>query len=166
MHDYFIAVDFDGTCVRHEFPEIGSDIGAVPALKALVKDGWKLILHTMRAHPSSKQNDPSLKTMGLTPTSRDTLGEAEEWFRRNGIPLYASNDNPSQHSWTESKKVYAHIYIDDAALGVPLVDPNDGGRPYVDWKGVMLMLVERGLVSKETYSEYVMSIIDEDGNML
>lgn len=24
-----IAVDFDGTCVTHEFPKVGKDIGAV-----------------------------------------------------------------------------------------------------------------------------------------
>lgn len=46
-----IAVDFDGTCVTHEFPEVGKDIGAVPVLKELVKKGHKIILYTMRSHP-------------------------------------------------------------------------------------------------------------------
>lgn len=32
-----IAVDFDGTCVTHEFPKVGKDIGAVPVLKELVE---------------------------------------------------------------------------------------------------------------------------------
>ena len=31
-----ICVDFDGTCVTHEFPKVGKDIGAVPVLKKLV----------------------------------------------------------------------------------------------------------------------------------
>ena len=30
-----IAIDFDGTCVTHEFPLVGKDIGAAPVLKAL-----------------------------------------------------------------------------------------------------------------------------------
>lgn len=30
-----IAVDFDGTCVTHEFPKVGKDIGAAPILKNL-----------------------------------------------------------------------------------------------------------------------------------
>ena len=34
-----LAVDFDGTCVTHEFPEVGRDIGAVPVLKELVEKG-------------------------------------------------------------------------------------------------------------------------------
>lgn len=47
----YIAIDFDGTCVTPEYPEIGKDIGAVPVLKRLVENGHKLILHTMRGEP-------------------------------------------------------------------------------------------------------------------
>lgn len=39
-----IALDFDGTCVSHKFPEIGKGIGAIPVLKELVAKGHKLIL--------------------------------------------------------------------------------------------------------------------------
>lgn len=41
-----IAVDFDGTCVIHEFPKVGKDIGAVPVLKKLIEKGHKIILYT------------------------------------------------------------------------------------------------------------------------
>ena len=34
-----IAVDFDGTCVKHAYPKIGEDIGAVPVLKEMVRQG-------------------------------------------------------------------------------------------------------------------------------
>ena len=34
-----IGIDFDGTCVKHAFPSIGDDIGAVPVLKELVDNG-------------------------------------------------------------------------------------------------------------------------------
>ena len=44
-----IGIDFDGTCVTHEYPKIGKDIGAVPVLKELVEKGHKLILNTMRS---------------------------------------------------------------------------------------------------------------------
>ena len=44
-----ICIDFDGTCVTHEFPIIGRDIGAVPILKSLVDSGHRLILFTMRS---------------------------------------------------------------------------------------------------------------------
>jgi hydroxymethylpyrimidine pyrophosphatase-like HAD family hydrolase len=43
-----IAVDFDGTCVTHEYPSMGKEIGAPEVLKQLVDRGHKLILFTMR----------------------------------------------------------------------------------------------------------------------
>ena len=43
-----IAIDFDGTCVTHEYPNVGRDIGAAPVLRKLVENGHKLILWTMR----------------------------------------------------------------------------------------------------------------------
>lgn len=133
----YIAIDFDGTCVTHEYPEIGKDVGAVPVLKKIVEKGHKLILHTMRSHPIKGQSNPDLVKRGLIPISRerDTLQEAIDWFKQNDIPLYAVNDNPSQRRWTTSRKVYAHLYIDDAALGIPLIH-EAGKRPYVDWGAV------------------------------
>ena len=34
-----LAIDFDGTCVTHEYPKVGKDIGSVPVLKKLVENG-------------------------------------------------------------------------------------------------------------------------------
>lgn len=112
-----IAVDFDGTCVTHEYPSIGKDIGAVPVLKKIVENGHKIILLTMR--------------------HGKYLNDAIEWFKNNGIELYAINENPQQKEWTESPKVYANIYIDDAGLGIPLSYNREMSlRPYVDWQKV------------------------------
>jgi len=57
-----IAVDFDGTCVKHAYPEIGDEIGAAPVLKELTDCGHQLILYTMRAYQNAG-NDT------LTPSS-------------------------------------------------------------------------------------------------
>ena len=114
-----IAIDFDGTCVTHEYPVVGKDIGAVPVIKALVERGDQIILFTMR--------------------SGEPLADAVNWFSENGIPLFGVNENPQQHTWTNSPKPYAHVYIDDAALGVPLVHPGIG-RPFVKWDVVALLL--------------------------
>jgi hydroxymethylpyrimidine pyrophosphatase-like HAD family hydrolase len=43
-----IAIDFDGTCVTHDYPFVGYDIGAVLVLKELVAQNHKLILFTRR----------------------------------------------------------------------------------------------------------------------
>lgn len=63
------------------------------------------------------------------------LADAIEWFKDNGIPLLGVNQNPTQHKWTTSPKAYAQLYIDDAALGCPLILPTSG-RPYVDWNAI------------------------------
>ena len=116
----YIAIDFDGTVVKHKYPEIGEDIGAVPVLKALVAKGHKLILHTMRGH---------------TLEGRDTLQEVIDWFEKNGIELYGVNENKSQKRWTTSKKVFANLYIDDSALGAPVMYDNEFNR-FIDWKSI------------------------------
>lgn len=124
----YIAIDFDGTCVSHEYPEVGKDIGAVPVLKKLVEAGHKLILFTMRGKPKS-------------PGERDTLQEALDWFKKNDIPLYDVNNNKTQWRWTTSKKVYANLYIDDASLGAPVkMDYTISDRPFIDWDKVKEML--------------------------
>lgn len=63
----------------------------------------------------------------------DGLQDAIDWFKKHDIPLFGVNENPTQKDWTSSPKPYAHIYIDDAALGVPLKHDFLSERPYVDW---------------------------------
>lgn len=123
----YIAIDFDGTCVTHDYPRIGKDIGAVTVLKRLVESGHKLILNTMR--------------------SGNELQDAIDWFNENGIELYGANENPAQKRWTQSPKVYAHLYIDDAALGCPLRMNSDlSERPFVDWEVVSFLLEDNAII--------------------
>ena len=123
----YIAIDFDGTCVTHDYPRIGKEIGATEVLKRLVEAGHKLILNTMR---SDKE-----------------LQDAVNWFKKNGIELYGVNENPTQKRWTNSPKVYAHMYIDDAALGCPLINaPELSSRPFVDWDSIDLQLIQKGII--------------------
>lgn len=126
-----INVDFDGSLVTHAFPEIGDDIGAVPVLKTLVENGHQLILFTMR---SDNKNG-------------NYLTQAVNWFKKHDIPLYGIQTNPTQSSWTSSPKSYAQYLLDDSAIGTPLVRP-ENERPYVDWKKVIFLLVQEGLITE------------------
>ncbi len=126
MAGLIIAVDFDGTCVTHEYPYMGVEVGAVPVLKELTDRGYRIILYTMRSGKLEK--------------------EAVEWFKRNGIPLFAVNSNPEQKKWTKSNKVYADLYIDDNALGCPLKKDPNSTRNYVDWERVREWLVKEGFL--------------------
>lgn len=125
-----IAVDFDGTCVTHEFPYVGKEIGAAEVLKELTDKGHKIILFTMRSHPGEINQN---RTIGGDIISNDTLQDAIDWFKKHDIPLFGINENPTQKDWSSSPKPYAHIYIDDAALGVPLKKNSLSEKPYVDW---------------------------------
>ena len=110
-----IAVDFDGTCVEHRYPDIGDDVHqAVYYLKQLAEHA-DLILWTVRTEQS--------------------LREAVDWFEERGIPLAGVNRMEGQQYWAGGPKVYAGLYIDDAALGAPLthfrcLKPR---RPVFDW---------------------------------
>ena len=69
-----IAVDFDGTVVEHQYPEIGKEkLFAFQTLKELEKRGARLILWTFRAGKE--------------------LEEAVEYCRKNGREFYAVNKN-------------------------------------------------------------------------
>lgn len=131
----YICVDFDGTVTTHEFPKIGRPLeGAIETIKDLQKSGHQIILHTMRSDGQ---------------VHGDVLTQAVQYLADNGVSLFGINHNHTQKRWTNSPKIYAHLYIDDAALGVPLIWPEDGQRPYVNWKGVRELLVKEGFLPKE-----------------
>ena len=124
---FYIAVDFDGTIVDHQFPDIGKEAPcAFRWMRRFQELGAKLILWTMRSDQQGCGN---------------VLSDAIDYCREAGIEFDFVNENP-QH-WTSSPKAYAHVYIDDAAFGCPLREnPRMGGRPFVDW-GVVGPAVER-----------------------
>jgi hypothetical protein len=95
-----IAVDFDGTIVEHEYPEIGKEkLFAFLTLKELNKRGARLILWTFR-------------------TGKE-LDEAVEFCRKNGVEFYAVNKNYPEEVLNESvgRKIDADIFIDDKNIG-------------------------------------------------
>lgn len=126
MKPLIIAIDFDGTIVEHEYPRIGPQVWGAFEFMKLFRDNFqaKLILWTMRSYTSS---------------NGDSLTPAVEFCRQHGIEFWGINENPDQKAtrWSDSNKAYAHMYIDDAAAGTPLVTPKEPGRhPFVDWMTV------------------------------
>lgn len=120
-----INIDADGTCFTHDYPLIGKDIGAQKVLKKLTDNGHQLILFTMR---SGKE-----------------LKDVIKWFKKNNIPLYGIQTNPTQSAWTNSPKSLADLMIDDSSLGCPLkYNRAISFRPFVDWEIVEKMLVQIG----------------------
>lgn len=134
-----INIDFDGTCVTHDFPRVGADIGSARVLKKLVANGHNLILFTMRSHRPYRKENGELDYNGLN--------DAINWFKDNGIDLHGIQSNPTQKQWTDSPKSYAHMMIDDSALGCPLkMDKSISPRPFVDWEEVEKLLQDRKII--------------------
>jgi len=94
-----IAVDFDGTLCKHEFPEIGApNINLINWIKERQEGGDEIILWTCRSNKSLKR--------------------AIEWCTKQGLKLSAVNEDvesiqDSRFGKSKSNKIYADIYIDD-----------------------------------------------------
>ncbi len=106
-----IAVDFDGTIVTNEFPNIGTEIPfATDVLRKILSEGkYKLILWTSREGERQR--------------------EAIEWCNQRGIYFYAVNKNHPDETVEDemySKKIRATYYIDDHNF--------PGGTP--DWRKI------------------------------
>lgn len=142
-----ITVDSDGTCFTHDFPEIGKNIGAEFVLKCLTDNGHLLIVNTMRCDhefvPDSLDPDiTNIKGLFLT--------EALNWYKKHDIPIYGIGENPTQHSWTSSKKPYSVYDIDDINVGCPLLlVPKLSPRPFVDWQRVAFILEQQQLLTNQ-----------------
>lgn len=96
-----IAVDFDGTIVRHRYPKIGEEIPfATQTLSMLAREGHRLILWTVREDI--------------------LLDEAVEWCRQRGVEFYAINrDFPEEDATGKgfSRKLKADLFLDDRSFG-------------------------------------------------
>ena len=119
-----VAVDFDGTIVRDNYPEIGEpNLNMIAVLKNLSKMGVKLILWTCR--------------------DDDLAQEAVEFCKSYGLEFNAVNENVIESktlTGNDNRKVYADLYIDDKAIS--------HNRSYMYWVsglGFDLFDFERGL---------------------
>ncbi len=109
-----IAVDFDGTIVKHKYPAIGKEIPyAIKTLQLFRDKGHKLILWSYR---HGKE-----------------LEQAVEFCRKRGLKFDAVNNNfeGEEYDNTYSRKIYADLYIDDRnILGIP------------EWEKIYKMITE------------------------
>lgn len=150
-----IGVDFDGTVVDHQFFKVGKEVPhAVRILKLLQANGHRIMLWTMRSH-----EQPHILDDGTISEDTTVLQAAINWFEERGITLWGVNKNPDQH-WSTSNKQYCNFYIDDAAVGCPLIYPAGGykvsevdhntphERPYVNWLMVERFFIRHGIIQK------------------
>ncbi len=97
-----IAVDFDGTIVTHEYPNIGEELPfATETLRMLIRDHHRVILWSVR--------------------EGKLLQDAIDWCRERGVEFYAVNrDYPEEKKEKNnhySRKLKADYFIDDRGIG-------------------------------------------------
>ncbi len=100
-HRRIVAVDFDGTLAKTKFPRIISAITEnISYCKQLKEDGAILILWTCRK-------------------GKDLL-DAVNWCGKQGLTFDYVNENTVEniafYGGVDTRKIYAHEYIDDRAL--------------------------------------------------
>ncbi len=116
-----IAVDFDGTIVENNYPEIGEEkLFAIETLKQLQRKGHMIILWTYR-------------------TGRE-LNDAVAFCRSKGLEFYAVNNTYPEEKPSDNlpRKINADLYIDDRNLG-----------GFVEWGQVWQMLMDESMESLE-----------------
>lgn len=95
-----IAVDFDGTIVKHRYPAIGEEIPfAIETLKLIQSElNHKLILWSVR--------------------EGDLLEEAVNYCAERGLHFFAANANfPGEDRTKAPRKLTADLFIDDRNFG-------------------------------------------------
>lgn len=119
-----VAVDFDGTLVTDNFPDIGEPIEDMFAsMKYLRENGVKVVLWTSR---NMYKN-------------RDLLEEAIQFCNEQGLEFDAINENVQEVqelTGEDTRKIYADLYIDDKsvhAIQSPLYWLNSVGLNWVDY---------------------------------
>jgi uncharacterized HAD superfamily protein len=105
MKQLVIAIDFDGTIVDNEYPSIGR-----------IKPNAKRVINNL-------YNDHAI----IVWTSRTGRYQsaAEQFLKQNGIKYHRINEsapiNLKLHK-IDTRKIGAHIYIDDCNLGCEKID--------------------------------------------
>ncbi len=130
-----IAVDFDGTIAEHWFPDIGPAVpGAFHWMRRWQEAGAVLCLWTVRSD-GHRKNDVDYGPV---------LTQAVAFCRGSGVEFAGVNEIPDDGWTTTSPKIFAGIYVDDAAFGCPLIPSKRGGaRPMVDWSIVGPAIMKR-----------------------
>lgn len=98
-----IAVDFDGTIVEHNFPEIGKmKENVVAKMRKWYEEGHTICIWTCRTDQYEQ--------------------DARKYLADNNIPFHYFNENPTSSFGDGCRKILAHVYLDDRALNVDDLD--------------------------------------------
>jgi hypothetical protein len=134
-----IGIDFDDTIATNAYPNTGELIPmAKEVINTLKDNGHYIFLWTVRGWESLDGDGSPLKN-------------AQVFCDDNEIEIDNFNDSPWKVS--TSPKVLADYFIDDIALGTPLMKYHD--RMVVDWYEMSFLLEKVGAITKKQCDELI-----------
>ena len=119
-----IFLDFDGTVVEHYYPLIGAyNPGCKEVISKLQQAGHEVILNTYRVEIEG-----------------ESLKQALLFLYTLGLPIaITQKTNTKIHppTWNIEEAIEnGKLFIDDIAIGIPLIDAPVSGGKMVDWKKI------------------------------
>ena len=123
-----IFLDFDGTVVEHYYPLIGAyNPGAKEVIARLQLAEHEIILNTYRVEIED-----------------DSLKQALLYFYTLDLPIAITQKTKTKihpPTWNLDEVIETgKLFIDDIAIGIPLLDAPVSGGKMVDWKKIEVEL--------------------------
>lgn len=146
MKQYTIYLDFDGTVVEHQYPNIGrANFGCIEVLKKLQNAGHKIVLNTTRSEISPEALQQAVEWFGkawmfLVDSNEALKGEFD--FALDGVLNYKMQ--PGLWDW-QRFKAEGVIMLDDQCYGIPLKKAAMSTGNMVDWAALDIEFAKQGL---------------------
>ena len=133
-----IYLDFDGTVVEHDYPQIGNlNPNSLEVIKKLQDAGHNIILNTMRVEFDD-----------------GPMQEAIDFINFNksiaGIKIQHQTEQKIYPPRWNLDKIENDIFIDDIAPNIPLIKAPVVGGFMVDWVEIEKQLRQKGILKVET----------------
>jgi len=129
-----IYLDFDGTVVEHDYPEIGQlNPNSLEVIKKLQEAGHSIILNTMRVEFEDGSMKEALDFINLHPEVP-------------GINISRRTERKIYPQRWDLEKNENDLYIDDIAPNIPLIKASIVDGWMVDWREIERQLIKKGIL--------------------
>jgi len=141
-----IYLDFDGTVVEHQYPEIGTfNVGSMEIITKLHDAGHKIILNTLRANCNNGTLEKALIMLNEHYYLHLKDKRGSNVVEMRSISEYCKRKlYPMPFYWEQIKQVN-ELFIDDRAFNIPLKEAVKSFGMMVDWEELDKQFIENGI---------------------
>lgn len=130
-----IQLDFDGTVVEHQYPQVGREnFGCMEIIKKLQDAGHEVILNTYRADCQNGTLEKAIEFLNF-----HSKTELKKITKFNSTKIH-----PYPWDWQIMRDTET-IWIDDIASDIPLKKSKFGNGNMVDWDRINLEFEANGI---------------------